>query len=170
MTSHKHDQPGAGPRMLGLRLAAGFLLVVAVLALSQVFKIGQAAGYTVVGPRVFPIVVATGLLGLGVLFLLRTTVWPDLELAREVMAEDAATHWPTVGLLLLALAVYPFLVAPLGYVLATSLFFPLVARILGSRKLPRDAIIGVVLSVVVYLLFTRALGVRLPAGLLAGIL
>lgn len=170
MSQETPEQPGPGLRWLGLRLGAAFLLVVGAIAVSQALRIGQSAGYSVVGPRFFPLVVAFGLLGLGMLFLLRTTVWPDMELAREVLGEEMTTHWTTVLLLLVVLTVYAFLLGPLGYTLATALFFPAVARILGSQKLLRDFIIGLALGLVVYLAFTRVLGVRLPAGLLQGIL
>jgi putative tricarboxylic transport membrane protein len=153
-----------------LRLAALVVLVIGVIALSQIFRIGQGAGYTVIGPRFFPYLVVGGLLLLGVLFLLRTTRFPDQELAAQAAGEDATTHWSTVGLILLALIAYVFLLAPLGYPVATALFFPVVASILGSGRRVRDLIIGILLGLVIYLVFTRALGVRLPAGVLAGLL
>ena len=49
---------------------------------------------------------------------------------------------------------------------ATTLFLPAAARILGSRNLVRDVTVGLVLAVVVYFGFTEFLGVRLPAGVL----
>lgn len=170
MTPENPEQPGPRSSFLGPRLVAVFLLVLGALALSQVFQIGRGAGYIVVGPRFFPMVVAAGLLGLGFAFLLRTTVFPDLELAADTAAEEAVTHWATVALLLLALVVYAFLLGPLGYTLATTLLFPVVSRILGSKSPLRDLVIGFVLGLAVYLVFTRVLGVRLPAGLLQGIL
>jgi putative tricarboxylic transport membrane protein len=103
-------------------------------------------------------------------FLLRTTVLPDIALAEQAADEATKTHWPAVGWTGLALVLYALALNPLGYVLATSLFFPVVARILDSRKPGRDLIIGVGLSLVIYITFTRFLGVRLPAGLLGGIL
>jgi putative tricarboxylic transport membrane protein len=123
-------------------------------------------GGGVIGPRFFPLVVAVGLLALSILFVLRTTVWPDEQLAAQAAAESAMTHWPAVGLTVAALLAYAWALGTLGYIMATALFFPLVARVLGSRRTARDVIIGVVLSVVIYYGFTRLLGVRLPVGLL----
>lgn len=154
-----------GPRIAGL-----MLLALGALILNQTFRIGQGAGYIVIGPRFFPTIVAFGLLLLGVIFLLRTTVFPDFDLAEETAQEEAATHWPTVLYLLAVLIIYAFLLHPLGYALATTFFFPVVSRILGSRKPLRDLIIGLTLGFFIYLAFTRVLGVRLPAGLLSGIL
>jgi putative tricarboxylic transport membrane protein len=145
---------------------AGALLALALLVLYATFQIRQPGGYSVVGPVFFPRLVALGLLALGILFLLRTTIRPDTDLADLAAAEEAVTHWPTVGLTALALVAYAFALGALGYVVATSLFFAVMARILGSRRPLRDLFIGVAVSSVVYFGFTRLLGVRLPAGLL----
>ena len=60
---------------------------------------------------------------------------------------------------------YAQLIEPLGYILSTTPFFAPVARLLGSRSLVRDAIIGLVLGVGLFTAFTQYLGVSLPAGL-----
>ncbi|MBV9789697.1 MAG: tripartite tricarboxylate transporter TctB family protein [Chloroflexi bacterium] len=166
--SADHDQsPGAG--RLGPRLVAVVLLALGLLIFVQTFSIRQGGGYSAIGPRFFPLLVAIGLLLLSGLFLARTTIRPDEDLMQQSADEEAATHWPTVGLVALALVVYAVALGPLGYILATVLFFPVVARFLGSTRPVRDIIIALVISVVIYEGFTRALGVRLPAGLLQGI-
>ncbi len=154
----------------GARLAAFFVLFLGGLTLTQVSKIGTGAGFIVIGPRIFPMIVGIGLLGLGFFLLLRSTVVPDVDFITDVAAESAATHWPTTLLAMLSLVVYALLLAPLGYALATGLFFPVAARILGSKHLLRDIFVGLVMGFTIYLVFTQVLGVRLPAGLLTGIL
>jgi putative tricarboxylic transport membrane protein len=104
------------------------------------------------------------LIGLAVGYLVRTVARPDVELARFAADEAAKTHWPTPALVMAALIGYVSLLMPLGYALATALFFTATARILGSRHLARDTVAGVVLGVVVSYAFTRWLGVRLPVG------
>ncbi|MCK6628681.1 MAG: tripartite tricarboxylate transporter TctB family protein [Anaerolineae bacterium] len=166
----KQDQPEQ-ESFLGLRLLAICLLALSLIVLYYAFQIRQGAGYSVVGTLFFPLVVVIGLVVFSLLLLLRTTpLFPDHELGQRAAAEAATTHWATVGLIGLALLLYAFTLNLLGYVIATALFFPGVARILDSRQPLRDFIIGLVLSVVIYISFTRFLGVRLPAGLLAGIL
>jgi putative tricarboxylic transport membrane protein len=161
---------------LGPRIVAGFLVVGAIFLVYHALQIGRVAGYTVVGPSTIPLVVSVGLLGLGVLLALRTTLRPDDDLGRQVAAEERATHWPSVGLLVAVLVVYalalngfrlgPLDVPGLGYVVATSLFLPLAARVLGSEHPLRDLVVGIGLAITVYVGFTQFLGVRLPAGLL----
>jgi putative tricarboxylic transport membrane protein len=164
-------KPASSARaLLGLRIAALTVIILGGIILTQVPRIGTGAGFIVIGPRIFPVVVGVGLLFLGLLFLLRTTVLPDRDLVADVTAEEASTDWPTTLLALLSLIVYALLLHPLGYTLATALFFPIIARILGSTHLWRNIVIGLVLGLAIYLIFTHVLGVRLPAGLLAGIL
>jgi putative tricarboxylic transport membrane protein len=170
--------PGAG--LLGPRIAAAVLVAVGALLVVSAFGIARGGGYTVIGPATGPFVVAIGLTILGALLVLRTTVRPDLGLARQAAEEERATHWPTAWLAAAALVVYALAldgievagieIPGLGYVLATAIFLPVTARILGSRALLRDAIAGLVLALVVYFGFTEFLGVRLPAGLLGLVL
>ncbi|HEY0737321.1 MAG TPA: tripartite tricarboxylate transporter TctB family protein [Herpetosiphonaceae bacterium] len=167
MSADNNRRPGAG--RLGPRLVAAVLLALGLLIFVQTFSIRAGGGYSAVGPRFFPLIVALGLLLLSALFLVRTTIRPDEYLVQQSADEEAATHWPTVGLVALALVVYAVALGWLGYILATVLFFPVVARFLGSTRPVRDLIIALVISIAIYEGFTRALGVRLPAGLLRGI-
>ncbi|MEV4085459.1 tripartite tricarboxylate transporter TctB family protein, partial [Nonomuraea fuscirosea] len=80
--------------------------------------------------------------------------------------EDGETHWPSVLMLLGALAAYALLLVPAGYWQATTVFFVAVARVLGSRRLVRDVLAGLVLALATYFLFDRLLGITLPPGLI----
>jgi putative tricarboxylic transport membrane protein len=149
-----------GPRIAGLALLA--LCVAALVATSRIPSVRD--GWAVSGPRFVPLVASVMLIVLSITFLVRTVVRPDIELARFAAAESAKTHWPTPGLVMAGLLGYLALLTPLGYALATALFFTATARVLGSSRPLRDAGSGVVLGVVVCYAFTRWLGVRLPVG------
>lgn len=154
----------------GLRAAALVILSLGLLVLWRSLAIPPGTGFTVVGPRVFPLAVSAGLLVTGGLFLARVTVWPDRWLIRKAAEEDRMTHWPVPGLIFASLLAYAVALKPLGYVLATALFLPVSARIIGSRNLARDSAVGLVIAVVLFVGFTRFLGIRLPAGLLDPVL
>jgi putative tricarboxylic transport membrane protein len=68
--------------------------------------------------------------------------------------------------LAVALLVQVVFVEWLGFILVSTAMFVLTARAFGSRRVARDALVAVVLAVVVYVAFTRGLGVALPSGLL----
>jgi putative tricarboxylic transport membrane protein len=149
-----------GPRFAGLALLG--LGVAALVATTRIPSVRD--GWAVSGPRFVPLVASVMVIVLSIAFLVRTVVRPDVEFARFAAAEAAKTHWPTPGLVMAGLLGYVALLMPLGYALATALFFTATARVLGSRHTPRDAVSGVVLGVVVGYAFTRWLGVRLPVG------
>lgn len=162
--------------LLGPRIVAAVVVVVSAFLIYQALQIAERGGYSVVGPATIPLVVAAVLLVLGLAFAVRTTVRPDGDLAVRVADEERATHWPTVGFAAAVLVVYALLlngfrlglidVPGIGYVPATGLMLPAMARVLGSRHLVRDTITGFGLAIIVYIGFTQFLGVRLPAGLL----
>jgi putative tricarboxylic transport membrane protein len=161
---------------IGPRIVAAVLIVLGAVLIVQALGIAQSGGYRVVGPETFAIVVAIGILALGVAAALRTSLVPDVDLAERAAEQEAATHWPTIGLLAGLLLVYavalngvrlgPIELPGLGYIVATGVFLPVAARVLGSRHIVRDLAFGIVLAVVVYVAFTEFLGVRLPAGIL----
>ena len=153
-------QSWTGPRLAGFVLLAG-----SVAILIGVTAIPGRGGYGTSGPRFVPLIVAIGLITLSAAFLLRTWVRPDIELAERSADEDAATHWATPGLIMLALVVYAFALEPVGYPVATTLVFVSLARILGSRALVRDVLAGLVLGFGLFTAFTQYLGVSLPAGI-----
>ena len=83
---------------------------------------------------------------------------------------EAATDWRVLGQLTVVLSLYGGLMESAGFILASTLLFAGTAFAFGSRQFLRDAAIGVVLSSLSYLLFSEWLGIRLPAGILDGIL
>lgn len=160
-------QPGS---LLGLRIAGFALLGLAAVATYGTFQISRAAGYSVVGPAVIPLAVSVMLIGLSLVFIVRTTVIPDRDLFEHARAEEAATHWPSALSLGALLVAYAVALGPLGYIPATALFLPVGAWLLGSRHLVRDVVIGLSLALVIYFSFTALLGLRLPAGVLEPLL
>lgn len=138
---------------LGDRIAGGLLLALAI------WYFVAAGGFAVAygdpaGPVLFPRIVAVPL-GLFSLFLILRPD-PDVTWFR----------WPQVGRQLAGLAVmilYPLLLEPLGFPLATILATLALARILEGRWL-QSVICGVVVGFGLYVLFDRGFGLPLPAG------
>jgi len=158
------------------RPVGDLLVALGVLGLGVFFTVGASIitvlpSYARIGPRFFPLVVAAGLLVCGLLLLFGAL---HGEVAPPEGGEDVDVHAPTDlrALLVLsaALLLDVLLIERLGFVLASTLLFWGTALGFGSRHYLRDALVGLVLSVVVYLAFTRLLDLNLPPGVLAGIL
>ncbi|MFI7706230.1 tripartite tricarboxylate transporter TctB family protein [Nonomuraea sp. NPDC049480] len=138
-------------------VSLGFLAA-AVVVLAQAFAIPRGDGYQAVGPRAFPLLVGCGLAVVAVIGVVQAFSG-GTEAAEEI-------HWPSVGMLVAALAGYALLLVPAGYWQATTVFFAVVARVLGSRRPVRDVLVGLVLALATYFLFDRLLGITLPPGLI----
>ncbi|GAB3547580.1 tripartite tricarboxylate transporter TctB family protein [Arthrobacter tumbae] len=166
--SHAVAKPGAGK--LGIRIAAVVILLGAAVVLFDAIRVSINGGFGPQQPGFFPMIVGIGLVGFGLAFLIRATLKPDHALEEQAAAEHKDTHWRTLWVVVVALVIYAALLDPVGYIIATSVFFVGIAWLAGSRKIIRDVIIAVLFSAAVYFGFTELLGVRLPGGLLETVL
>lgn len=105
-----------------------------------------------VGPKAFPTIIGA------ILFLAGTV----LALRPNDIGWDRG-RWPMVALVALGSLVYPLLLIPLGFVLATTLLSIIVARALGGGWW-QSAVSGTALSAAIFLLIDTLLGLPLPAG------
>jgi putative tricarboxylic transport membrane protein len=151
-----------GGKPLG-ELFLGFALVLlGILILAGTLSIPVAPAYSQVGPRVFPFVVAAGMIVLGILYPLES--WKGAQTPAE---DHAVNLWPVV-LISGGIIVDALLMPSLGFILSSTILFVLVAVGFGSRRYVRDGLVGLALSAVAYVTFMYGLGLRLPAGPFAG--
>jgi putative tricarboxylic transport membrane protein len=150
--------------MRGLRLGeavlAAFILVLGAFVAVETALLRTGPGYAAIGPKLFPWLVAAGLLLVGIALLHEARAGAaahpagfDLDLPPALAV--------TVGLVLQMV-----LIRPAGFVVATAVLFVAVAYALGSRRFALNAAVGLVLCAVTYVVFTRGLGLVLPAGVL----
>jgi putative tricarboxylic transport membrane protein len=83
---------------------------------------------------------------------------------------DHPSDWRTVGLLLVAFIANIVLIDRLGFVISGAVLFWGSCFALGSRHLVRDPLISVALATATFYGFYSGLGIRLPAGVLQGVL
>jgi putative tricarboxylic transport membrane protein len=151
----------------------GELALSALLLLLGVYLVIGATGITIpgssntVGPRFFPYLVGAATIVVGgalAVRVLRGDQGP--EEGGEDVDPDAKTSWRAVGIITLAFLAHALLINVIGWPLAVTLMFGAVAWSLGSRGIVRPLIAGGIVSVVVWLVFVKALGVTLPGGIL----
>ena len=150
-------------------LAAGlFVVVLGGLALWQASVIPTSPIYAQVGPKAVPFVVAGGLLllGAGLVYQALRGGWSH-EL--EEVQDAPPVNWRAFTLLLAGLGANLLLIAPLGFSLAATVQFVLVAAAFGSRRFLRDAAIALALTLAVWFGFVELLGVNIGAGVLEGL-
>ena len=154
-------RPGtAGP----LAVAAG-VVALGLFFLVGAVRIAGEAQYAGVGPRAFPALIGAALVvlggGLAVAVLRGMVIAP--EAGEDVDADRAADLRP-LGWILAGLVLAVAVLERAGFPLTAAIVFTLTARGFGSRRPGRDALVGLGLAVLTYLVFARGLGVSLPGG------
>jgi putative tricarboxylic transport membrane protein len=164
--------------ILGLGIAA-----LGAFILHQTGSIKVAPVYAKVGPTVIPILIGTILALLGL--ALAWQGWRPRPAARldppAVMDAPGSKldapgtgggkpDWIPLAAIAVGLIQQILLFELLGFAPTAAILFFCVAVGFGSRRYLRDALIAVALALVAYVGFVHVLGLRLPAGILDGVL
>ena len=150
------------------------LVALGVFVLHQGYSMStEQSSYARVGPQVFPYIVGAGLIIIGGLLALTglNGSWSVIWAESVETDPDRAEFWrrmSSVGLVGAGLVLNAALIAPLGFVAASTLMFAITTRAFGSRRLLFDLAVGAVFSAAIYIAFTYALGLHLPRGTLWG--
>lgn len=150
---------GRGLRV-GEAVLGGGVLALGLFVGVETALIEVAPSQAAVGPRLFPFLVATGLVVVGLL-VLREAFFGQVAHERGFELD-----WPAVALISAGLLVQMFLLETLGWIPATAILFVAAARAFGSRRLPVDAALGVALASLAFFIFNYGLGLDLPLGTL----
>jgi putative tricarboxylic transport membrane protein len=148
----------------GEAILAAFVLLLGVFVAVETALLRTGPGYSAIGPKLFPFLVAVGLLLVGVALLYEARAGAvahpggfELDLPPALAV--------TVGLVLQMV-----LIRPAGFVIASTILFVAVTYAFGSRRLALNVGIGLVLCAATYVAFTHGLGLVLPAGVLGPLL
>ncbi len=117
-----------------------------------------AASNAVIGPRLFPSLIAFGLLAVGV-----GVLWQAFfgHIAHERGFE---LDWRAVALVSAGLLLQMFLVESLGWIIATALLFITTSLAFAERRFVITVLIGFALSGLTFVIFNYGLGLTLPIG------
>ena len=117
-----------------------------------------AASNAAIGPRLFPFLVAFGLLVVGVAVL-----WQAFfgHIAHERGFE---LDWRAVALVAGGLLLQIFLIESLGWIIASTLMFLAATLAFRERRVVISIAIGLVLTGLTYWVFNYGLGLSLPIG------
>ncbi len=124
-----------------------------------------------VGPRVFPLIVSTGITLLGALLSIAAFRGDRAEPAAEEDTDpDAPVNIKAVALILGCFLIGAFLLPSAGFVIGTAIMYFGVAVAFNERRYGLVIIVSLVVALITYVAFTRGLAIPLPAGILKGIL
>ena len=126
---------------------------------------------TAIGPKVIPYAIGGAMVVLA--------VWLAVDVLRGGRGEQeggedvdlsAGSDWRTLGLLFGAFVANIVLIERAGWPVSGAVLFFGSAYALGSRRIVRDVVLGLALSIGSWYLFVLGLGIELPVGVLDGIL
>jgi len=136
-------------------------LVLIALALwygLEASRLKSGFGSGPVGPKAFPLMLAITLGIIALFLLIRVDPNPRGLPPRT---------WANFGMVIASFLVYAYLLAPAGFILATTLETGFVSQRFGAK--PWQALVtGLISSLALYALFVFALGIPLPPGRLFG--
>lgn len=136
---------------------AVFLAVFAIVILKDMARLTGAAGYSPVGPTTVPRWIAWGMIALSAATAIQAL--RGTALAAEPIRTPMSAIWVVLGLLLQIQLLHP-----MGFTIATGLMFACVARGYDERRWYISLPVGLILSFLVYAVFSQLLNLSLPAG------
>jgi putative tricarboxylic transport membrane protein len=160
MTARSPIHPGELLISFGLIALGSFVVY-------ETRSIAETQGFAQIGPRLFPYIIGAGLTLCGAVLSWQAFSggWRNVPLDQE--GHDAP-DWVSFGIISVGIVLHMAIIGWAGFIVASTLLFLLVARGFGSRRPVRDAVIAILLSTVVFFVFTLALGLSLPKGPFGG--
>lgn len=147
--------------LLGDRIIAAIVIVLGAVILFLAFGFPAPGQPEDPGTAALPRLIGGALVVLGIMLLFNSE--------KNIFLPEPGTRTRT-GLIIVAGIAYVFALTPLGFMLSSLIFMVLALLIMGIRSILRLVLVPIIVSVAVYYLFTDALGVYLPSGIIEGIL
>src|SRR5215216_1713581 len=122
------------------------LLIFAALVLWSTSQIPVSPLYSKIGPTIFPYITAGGLALLAVLLIIEAARggWQPEE------EKEVPIDWRALAFVVAGLIVNVALIVPLGFILASTGMFVLIAYGFGSTRVLFDAAVGFAVALVAY--------------------
>jgi putative tricarboxylic transport membrane protein len=144
---------------VGEAILGGGVLALGLFIGVETARLEVASSHAAIGPTLFPFLIAGGLIIIGAL-VLREAFFGHVAHERGGFELDGLA----VALVSAGLIVQLFLLEMVGWIPATTILFVATTRAFGSRRLLLDAVIGLVLASLAFVVFNYGLGLDLPVG------
>lgn len=146
---------------LGDRIIAAVSVVLALILLYLAFGFPDPGQPEDPGTAALPQLIGFGLLALGIMLFFNAE--------KNIFLPENGARTRT-ALIVVAGIAYALALTPLGFLLSTLIFMVAGLLIMGVRSALRLVLVPLAVSIGVYYLFTGALGVYLPSGIIEGIM
>jgi putative tricarboxylic transport membrane protein len=143
---------------IGEAVLGGVVLGLGLFIAIETSMMEVAASNAAIGPRLFPFLIAGGLLIVGGAVLYQAFFG---HIAHERGFE---LDWLAVALVSAGLLLQMFVVESLGWIIATTLLFVAATLAFRERRVLISVAIGLVLAGITFWIFNYGLGLTLPVG------
>ena len=140
------------------------VLAIGALVLGGSFFLPTGGGYAQVGPGVVPRVVGVLLLVAGG-FLLREALTGGFRGVDEEAEIHLPMNWVYFAWASGGIIAYGLTVEHLGFIIASTILFVMVARAFESTRWGLNIAVGALLAIIIFAIFNYGLGLMLPAGI-----
>jgi len=140
------------------------VVAIGALILGGSFFLPAGGGYAQVGPGVVPRVVGILLLVAGG-FLLREALTGGFRGVDEEAELHLPMNWVYFAWASGGIIAYGLIVEHLGFIVASTVLFVMVARAFESTRWGLNIAVGAVLACVIFAIFNYGLGLMLPLGI-----
>ena len=149
---------------------AGSLLILGLVVVFDTKNMLVPPASGTIGPQIFPYLVSG--------FLIFVSLGIFVQIFRGNLGQPEGTEFGEtiektdfITLLMVAgtMATYPLLIERAGFIIASTVAFFGVSFAFGAKNVPKNLLVSLLFSLIVYFSFTRGLNVNLPSGILRGI-
>ena len=149
---------------------AGSLLILGLVVVFDTATMLVPPASGTIGPQIFPYLVSG--------FLILVSLGIIIQILRGNLGQPEGTEFGDTiektdfkTLLIVAgtMATYPLLIERAGFIVASTVAFFGVSFAFGAKNMPKNLLVSLIFSLIVYFSFTRGLNVNLPSGILRGI-
>jgi putative tricarboxylic transport membrane protein len=149
---------------------AGSLLILGLIVVFDTATMLVPPASGTIGPQIFPYLVSG--------FLILVSLGIIIQILRGNLGQPEGTEFGDTiektdfkTLLIVAgtMATYPLLIERAGFIVASTVAFFGVSFAFGAKNMPKNLLVSLIFSLIVYFSFTRGLNVNLPSGILRGI-